>query len=440
MQIERDAFEQLREWKQNPHRKPLLLQGARQIGKTWLMREFGKREFEYVAEFNFDETPELSNLFNQTKDTKRLLGELALYVSVPLLPERTLLIFDEIQESEAALNSLKYFCENAPEYAIIAAGSLLGVAVRKKSMTVPVGKVQTMALYPLSFKEFLRASDFPTFDYIEQNLSLVNLPEIILAKLTDAYRRYMVCGGMPEAANAMLENRGVQEVDKVLGDILQLYQADFSKYATPVEVSRISALWKSLPSQLAKENRKFLYSVVRSGARAREYEDCLFWLEEAGLIYRLYNVSKPGLPLAAYRELSAFKVYALDCGLLRRLAQLAPEVILSGNVEYKEFRGALAENMVLQALVPLLKGIPYYWTSGNLAEIDFLIEHIDRIIPVEVKSATRISGGSLASYTQRYNPSLRVRFSMNNLQYNGGLLSVPLPLADWIIRLITDVP
>jgi hypothetical protein len=257
-----------------------------------------------------------------------------------------------------------------------------------------------------------------------------------MSKLTDSYRRYMVCGGMPEAVIALLENRGMQEVDRVLGDILYLYQADFSKYATPVEVNRISALWQSLPSQLSKENRKFLYNVVRSGARAREYEDGLFWLEEAGLIYRLYNVSKPGIPLSAYRELSAFKVYALDCGLLRRLARLSPEVVLSGNEQYKEFRGAMAENMVLQALIPQLDGVPYYWTSGNQAEIEFLIEHIDQVIPVEVKSATRISGGSLASYTSRYNPSLRVRLSMNNLQYNGGLISIPLPLADWILRLI----
>lgn len=439
MQIERDVFDKLQEWKQSPNRKPLLLQGARQIGKTWLMREFGRREFDYVAEFNFDETPELGNLFSRTKDTKRLLTELAIYVSVPILPERTLIIFDEIQESEGALNSLKYFCENVPEYAIIAAGSLLGVAVRKKRMAVPVGKVQTMSLYPLSFKEFLRVADSQTYDYIENNHSLTHLPEIILSKLIDAYRNYMVCGGMPEAVIALLENRGMKEVDRVLGDILQLYQADFSKYATPVEVNRISAIWNSLPSQLAKENRKFIYNVVRSGARAREYEDSLFWLEEAGLIYRVYSVSKPGLPLAAYRELSAFKVYALDCGLLRRLARLAPEVVLSGNAEYKEFRGAMAENMVLQALVSQTDNVPYYWTSGNQAEIDFLLEYIDKVIPIEVKSSTRISGGSLASYTQRYNPSLRIRFSLNNLQYNEGLLSVPLPLADWTIRIVTEL-
>lgn len=362
---------------------------------------------------------------------------MALYVSVPILPERTLLIFDEIQESDAALNALKYFCENAPEYAVIAAGSLLGVAVRKKKMTVPVGKVQTMTLYPLSFREFLREADRQAFDYVEQQLSLDHLPEIILSRMTDAYRRYMVCGGMPEAVTALLEKRGTQVTDSLLGDILQLYQADFSKYTTPVEVNRITALWQSLPSQLAKENRKFLYNAVRSGARAREYEDALFWLEEAGLIYRPYNVNKPGIPLSAYRDLSAFKVYVMDCGLLRRLARLAPEVVLTGNAEYKEFRSAMAENMVLQSLVPQLEGTPSYWTSGNKAEIEFLLELAGSVVPVEVKSATRISGSSLASYTNRYHPALRVRFSMNNLQYNGGLLSVPLPLADWLLRLLS---
>lgn len=230
----------------------------------------------------------------------------------------------------------------------------MGVAVRKKKMTVPVGKVQTMTLYPLSFREFLREADRQAFDYVEQQLSLDHLPEIILSRMTDAYRRYMVCGGMPEAVTALLEKRCTQVTDSLLGDILQLYQADFSKYATPVEVNRITALWQSLPSQLAKENRKFLYNAVRSGARAREYEDALFWLEEAGLIYRPYNVNKPGIPLSAYRDLSAFKVYVMDCGLLRRLARLAPEVVLTGNAEYKEFRSAMAENMVLQSLVPHL--------------------------------------------------------------------------------------
>ena len=440
LQIERNAFKQLHAWKQSSNRKPLLLQGARQIGKTWLMREFGKREFDSVVELNFDEKPELRELFRRTKDTTRLIRELALYTPVSIQPERTLLIFDEIQESEEALNALKYFCENAPQYPIIAAGSLLGVHVRKKSMTVPVGKVQTLHLHPLSFNEFLRVADSQMYDYCASVTPFEPLPEIVLSRLTDVYRQYMVCGGMPEAAIALLEKRGMQTVEQTLGDILQLYQADFSKYATPVEVTRMTALWQSLPSQLAKENRKFIYNVIRSGARAREYEDGLIWLEEAGLIYRIYNVGKPGLPLAAYRDLSAFKAYTLDSGLLRRLAHLSAEVVLSeNNPGYQEFRGAMAENMVLQSLVSQYNDVPYYWSSGNKAEIDFLIEHGGHIIPIEVKSSTRISGGSLASYFHKYNPALRIRFSMNNLHFNDGLLSIPLPLADWTHQLVGQI-
>lgn len=436
MPIDRDIFQELHKWKESANRKPLLLQGARQIGKTWVMREFGKREFDYVVELNFDEDKELGQLFERTKDTDRLIKELSLLYAQPILPDRTLLIFDEIQESEAAFNSLKYFHEKAPEYAIVAAGSLLGVAVRKKKMTVPVGQVTTLRMYPLTFKEFLRAANTQLYDYAESINSLEALPDIFLSRLIDEYRRYMVCGGMPEAAVALLNTEGMQSVEAVLQDILELYRLDFSKYASPVEVSRISAIWQSLPSQLSKENRKFLYSVVKTGARAREYEDSLVWLEQSGLIYRIFDVNKPGIPLSAYKDLNAFKVYALDCGLLRRLARLAPEVVLTGNPNYTEFRGALAENMVLQSLMPQTDGLPYYWNSSNAAEIDFLIEHVSEVIPVEVKSGTRISGASLASYGNKYHPIHKLRFTLNNLQYRDGLLNIPLPLADWTKRFL----
>lgn len=431
MQIERDIFLRLLQWKDSANRKPLLLQGARQIGKTWVMREFGKRYFDNIAEFNFDADKELDALFRKTKDVSRLINELSLFSPQPIVPERTLLIFDEIQESEAALNSLKYFRENAPEYAIMAAGSLLGVAVRQKHMTVPVGQVQTMRMYPISFREFLSTSNKPLHEYIENINSTEPLPEIQLSRITEEYRRYMVCGGMPEATTSLLSNNGLENVENTLNDILQLYQLDFSKYATPVEVSRINAIWQSLPSQLSKENRKFIYSVVKTGARAREYEDALIWLETAGLVQRVFNISKPNIPLSAYRELSAFKVYAFDCGLLRRLANLAPENILSGNKLYTEFRGAIAENMVLLSLLRQKDAVPYYWNSGNQAEIDFLLEHVDEVVPVEVKSGTRISGASMASYSKKFQPKYKLRYSLNNLQYRDGLLNIPLSLADW---------
>ncbi len=436
MKIQRDIIGQLKQWKNKEIRKPILLKGARQSGKTWIMEEFGRECFDYVATFNFDRTEELTTVFEKTKDIERILKELALFTNVPIEPGKTLLIFDEIQDCEGALNSLKYFCEEAPQYHIIAAGSLLGVAVRRKKMSVPVGKVQLIEVYPVTFKEFLRASDPQTFTYLDSIKQSAPLPEIIFQKLVVEYKRYLVCGGMPEAVTALLGNEGMQSVENVLQNILDLYTLDFSKYAAPVDIPRINRLWRSLPSQLAKENRKFIYKVVKTGARAREYEDALLWLEEAGLIYRIFNVSKPGVPLSAYQDLSAFKVYALDCGLLRRLARLSPEAILSGNAGYIEFKGALAENAILQALVPQSDGLPNYWNSGNRAEVDFLLQEGTNIVPVEVKAEKRVSGKSLSVYSSKFEPKLKIRFSMNNLKKDNGLLSLPSCLADWTFRFI----
>jgi len=344
-------------------------------------------------------------------------------------------IFDEIQACEGALNSLKYFCEDAPQYHLIAAGSLLGVAIRKKKMSVPVGKVQILQTHPITFKEFLRASDLQTFTYVNSLNQIEPLPEIILHKLEVEYKRYLVCGGMPESVTALLGNEGMQTVEDVLQNILDLYTLDFAKYVTPADIPRINNLWNSLPSQLAKENRKFIYKVIKTGARAREYEEALLWLEEAGLIYRVFNVSKPGIPLSAYQDLSAFKVYAFDCGLLRRLAKLSPEVILSGNAGYIEFKGALAENAILQALVPQSDGLPYYWSSENRAEVDFLLQQGVNVIPVEVKAPNRISGKSLSVYSSKFEPQLKIRYSLNNLKVNENLLSLPSFLADWTYQI-----
>ncbi len=436
MKIRRDIIDYLYRWKESGDRKPILLRGARQTGKTWIMREFGKEYFDYTAEFNFDKVEELNNIFEKTKDIKRILKELALFIEVPLEPGKTLIILDEIQMSEGALNSLKYFCEDAPEYHVIAAGSLLGVAIRKKKMSVPVGKVESLKMYPVTFKEFLRISDEKSYDYINAMSKVEVLPEIILNRLKLEYKRYLICGGMPEAVTTLLANRGIQAVEDTLQGILDLYTLDFSKYVSASEIPRINALWNSLPSQLAKENRKFVYRVVKSGARAREYEDALLWLEEDGLIYRVFNISKPGLPLRAYQDISAFKVYACDCGLLRRLAKLSPEVILSDSSGYTEFKGALMENAVLQSFVNQFDGIPSYWSSGNMAEIDFILQLGVDIIPVEIKSDMRVSGKSLSVYTNKYNPSYRIRFSMNNLKENGGLLSCPIPLVDWLLKIM----
>lgn len=433
MRIERDIIGQFKTWKEASARKPILLKGARQIGKTWAMETFGKECFKYCVKFDFDRQQELKSVFQTTKDPRRLIKELTLYCEQPIVAGETLMIFDEIQECEEALNSLKYFCEEAPEYHIIAAGSLLGVAVKKRKMTVPVGKVKIVDMYPITFKEFLRASDRGTFDYIEALEEIRHLPEIIMNKLRTEYRRYQVSGGMPEAVVALLENQGVGAVESALQDILDLYELDFAKYAEPREIPRIHAIWHSLPAQLSKENRKFIYKVIKTGARSKDYEDALMWLEDAGMIYRIFSISKPGMPLSAYEETDAFKVYACDCGLLRRLAHLPATVVTDPIANYTEFKGAMAENAVLQSMMPLLDDQkPYYWTSPGTAEVEFVIQWGDEVIPVEVKAEENISGSSLAVYFKSYAPRHRMRFSMLNLQYNCGLLSSPAPLAGWI--------
>ena len=437
MRISRDIISTFKEWKDAPMRKPILLQGARQIGKTWAMETFGKESFEYCAKFDFDRQEELKSVFQNTKMPERIIKELALFCDVPIIAGKTLIIFDEIQECEEALNCLKYFCEDAPEYHIMAAGSLLGVAVKKRRMTVPVGKVRVVRMYPLSFKEFLRASDIHTYEYIEQLTAIEKLPEIILNKLKLEYRRYLVCGGMPDAACAMLENQGMENVDAILQDILDLYELDFAKYAEPREIPRIHAIWHSLPSQLAKENRKFVYKVVKPGARAKDYEDALLWLEDAGMIYRINNITRPLFPLSAYEDLSAFKLYACDCGLLRRLAKLPSSIIVSPTANYTEFKGAMAENAILQSLMPILRReVPFYWSPDSRAEIEFVIQWNDEIIPIEVKAETCVSGRSLSVYKEKYAPKHRIRFSFLNLQYNCGMLSCPSPMADWLPSLL----
>ena len=438
MRIERDIIHQFKAWKEVPNRKPILLKGARQIGKTWAMETFGKECFKYCVKFDFDRHPELKSVFQVSKDPQRLIKELTLYCDQPIIAGETFMIFDEIQECEEALNSLKYFREEAPQYHIIAAGSLLGVAVKKRKMTVPVGNVKIINMFPVTFREFLRASDLRTYEYIESLDEIRHLPEIIMNKLRTEYRRYQVSGGMPEAIVALLEDRGVGEVESVLQGILDLYELDFAKYAEPREIPRIHAIWHSLPAQLSKENRKFIYKVIKSGARSKDYEDALMWLEDAGMIYRIFSISKPGMPLSAYEETDAFKAYACDCGLLRRLAHLPATVVTDPIANYTEFKGAMAENAVLQSIMPFMDDQkPNYWTSPGTAEVEFVIQWDDEIIPVEVKAEENISGSSLSVYFKTYSPRYRMRFSMLNLQFNCGLLSSPAPLAGWLDKWMT---
>ncbi len=435
MEIKRDIMTALLKWKQRPERKPLIIQGARQIGKTWIMRKFGEEYFDNVAYFNFDASEELCREFENTKSSERLIDILRLYTEFPIEPGRTLIIFDEIQQSNKALNSLKYFCEEAPEYHILAAGSLLGVSLSQGD-SFPVGKVEFLQMYPVTFREFLRADTLQMYEYLENLTEISPLPEIVMGRVGEAYRRYQVCGGMPAAVTAMLEKRGVQEIEEIQKSILTAYSLDFAKHAPGKDIPRIAAIWNSIPSQLTKENRKFIYKLVKTGARAREYEDGLLWLEHAGMIYRIFCSSKPGLPLSAYDDLSAFKIYLCDGGLLRVMAQLPADVLWSENPLYTEFKGAMAENMVLQSLAAYFDVMPRYWISEATAEVDFLLQNGTSLLPVEVKSGTRLSGRSLGIYIDRFSVELALRYSMNNLKRDNAILNIPIFLADWTKKLL----
>jgi predicted AAA+ superfamily ATPase len=423
-------------WKNKKERKPLILQGARQIGKTWIMKAFGERYFEHTAYFNFERNEELFQLFESTKDPKRLLGQLATLTPAAIEPQKTLIIFDEIQECSKALNALKYFCEETPKYTIIAAGSLLGVSMSKGD-SFPVGKVDFLQMYPLTFKEFLAADSPELYNFAEKLDKIDEIPLIIFNQLTESFHRYQVTGGMPEAASNFLDNRGTERVEEILQNILNAYSLDFSKHAENKDIPKIAEIWRSIPSQLSRENRKFLYKLVKIGARAREYEDALLWLQHAGLVYRIFATTKPALPISAYDDLTAFKIYLSDIGLLRRLAKLPPEIIINNSPLYTEFKGAMAENYVLQSLAAQFEVMPRYWTSDSKAEVDFILQNGLEIIPIEVKSANNIAGRSLNVYNEKYSPKLRIRYSFNNLKKNGNLINIPVFLADWTKKFLS---
>jgi len=438
MFIEREIFTKLEQWKNSANRQPLILQGARQTGKTFAMKEFGKRNFKWTAYFNFDETEELKKEFEETKDPQRLIERLSFYTNVPIDPKNTLIIFDEIQECNKALNSLKYFAENAPDFYIVCAGSLLGVSL-SKGKSFPVGKVNFMQLYPVTFKEFLAQYSKELYSYAENISAVENMPQIIFSKFKDAYQKYQISGGMPAAISELLENSGMGAVEEKLQDILNSYSLDFAKHIQAADIARISAIWNSVPSQLSKENRKFIYKLIKPGARAKEYEDALLWLEHSGLIYRIFCVSKPALPLSAYDDLTAFKIYLSDIGLLRKLAKLPSEAVLLDNNLFIEFKGALSENFVLQSLINLFEVKPRYWVSQGKAEVDFILQNGVDIIPVEVKSSANAASKSLAEYDKRYNPQIRVRYSLNNLKKDNNLLNIPIFLSDWTKKILSTV-
>ena len=437
--MERFILKKLLDWKNSPYRKPLILKGVRQVGKTWILKEFGKHYYENTAYFNFDENEEYKQFFETTKDVDRILQNLMLASGQKIMPEKTLIIFDEVQLCERALTSLKYFCENAPQYHIACAGSLLDIALAKPS-SFPVGKVNFMQIDPMSFEEFLLANgDDNLLAFLENWDNLEPIPDAFFNPLCEKLKMYFVTGGMPESVKMWTEARDVAAMQEALSDIIGAYERDFAKHPNISEFPKISMIWKSIPSQLARENKKFIYKVVKEGARAREYEDALQWLVDARLVHKIYRSSAPGLPMSAYDDLSAFKIYLVDVGLLRRLAQLAPTAFGEGNRLFTEFKGALTENYVLQSLTNQFEVVPRYWTQTNPPyEVDFLIQRENDIFPVEVKSDTNTTSKSLKKFKELFpdKVKLRVRFSLDNLKLDDDVLNIPLFMADEADRLI----
>ena len=430
----RKIMEKLIEWKNDKDRKPLILRGARQVGKTYIIKQFGEENYEGVAYFNFDHDTELYNMFENTKDPLRILEQLSFVYGKAIIPGKTLIVFDEIQECPNALNSLKYFEEEAKEYHIISAGSLLGIRLSHTSF--PVGKVNFLDMYPMTFTEFLEADGCKNLvDYMNSIKSIEKIPDIFFDRLSEKLKAYFIIGGMPEVVNSWVTNKDMEKVNKIQYDILKSYESDFSKHTSNIEANRISIIWNSIPSQISKENKKFLYQVAKDGARAREYEGAVNWLKDANVVNKIYNVTKPSMPLISYNDLSSFKMYLNDVGLLRRKTDLDSKVVVEGNKLFQEFKGALTENYVLQTLIAI--GLnPYYYTFDNRYEIDFIIQYKNEIIPIEVKSGESINNTSLKVYNEINKPKVRIRFSMKNLNKDDNLINIPLFMVEYLKKII----
>lgn len=430
----REISRKLTQWKLGQKRKPLILKGARQVGKTWALTSFGNSFMDGFAYFNFEKQPELNQLFETTKDVNRILSNLSL-ASGKTITTNTLIILDEIQCCGAALNSLKYFCENAPQYPIASAGSLLGITL---AQGFPVGKVDFLELGPMTFFEFLLANgDRNLLDYLDSIDTIEQIPNMFFNPLVEKLYMYLTIGGMPEVVSTWTEFGDIELADKTLSNILMSYENDFGKHADKTDVPKIRYIWNSLPSQLARANKKFLYSAAKEGARAREYENALNWICDADIAKKVYRISKPGLPLSAYEDLSAFKIYMNDVGLLRKHARLSTNTFFEQNDAFVEFKGALAENFILQTLERKFETFPRYW-ANTTNEVDFIIQYENTIIPVEVKSSANIKSTSLKNYIKLYGEQtpLAVRFSLKNLSLDGNILNIPLFMADYADKLM----
>lgn len=423
--MQRFAIEQLVEWKNRQNRKPLIIKGARQVGKTWLMKEFGRLYFKKVAYVTFYNNKRMKNVFEEDYDINRILMNINIEAKTEVTPEDTLIIFDEIQEAPRALEALKYFCENAPEYAIVAAGSLLGVALHK-NISFPVGKVDILDMYPLSFREFLCAMGETQLEQLlrDKNYTLIN---DCSGKFIFWLKNYYYVGGMPEVVNFFADHKDYIEVRRLQNAILTQYEDDFGKHTEKNELARIRLLWNSIPMQLAKENKKFFFGQIKKGARLKEFEMAIEWLSDCGLITKVYKVNNPAVPLKAYIDFTAFKLFMLDVGLLGAMSELDAESILEGNDIFKEFKGALTEQYVLQQLVADTHYTPYYFgTDSNTFEMDFTIQKGRNVVPIEVKAETNQQAKSLKVYCQKYHPEYAVRISMNNYREEEWLTNLPL--------------
>lgn len=424
--MDRFLLDDLRKWKEKSDRKPLILRGARQVGKTWLLKEFGQRFFDDTFYLNFEQQELPDSIFGGTLSPQQIIEQLSIYRGKKIMPETTLIIFDEVQELPRALTSLKYFAEEAPQYAICCAGSLLGVALHKGT-SFPVGKVDFLDLRPMSFNEYLIANGESML--VEYIMNGNRTFDAFTQKLTEHLKRYLIVGGMPAAVMKWIETHDFFEVNSVQRQLLTAYENDFSKHAPHQLVEKIRYVWDSIPSQLAKENKKFIYGLVRSGARAREYEDALLWLADAGEIIRTYNISKPDVPLKAYVDTKAFKVFLLDVGLLMCMSGLSPKVILEGSRIFEEFKGALTEQYVCQEL-QLHKQLHsnFYWTSSSAAEIDFLVSDGLEVYPLECKAGITMNAKSLKSYKDKYSPRWSLRTSLLPYERNEEALTTNIPL------------
>ncbi len=421
----RMAMENLLAWKQSRRRKPLIIEGARQVGKTWLMKEFGRQAYGDTVYINFDSNARMAELFASDLDTKRLVLGLELYAGRKIDPENALLIFDEVQEVPRALAALKYFCEDAPQYHIVCAGSLLGIALHRGT-SFPVGKVDFLKLYPLSFQEFLMAIGKQQFSELldQQDFSMITSFRETYA---DALKQYYFVGGMPEAVESFAENQDFNEVRQIQKRILAAYEQDFSKHAPNEVVPRLRMLWNSIPAQLAKENKKFIYGLVREGARAKDYETALLWLSDCGLVHRVSRVNAPGIPLRAYEDMKAFKLFVLDVGLLGCMTGLHQRTLLDGNALFVEFKGALTEQYVCQQLKTLADlELCYYTNDRGSCEVDFVVDTGGRVMPLEVKAETNLRAKSLKTYREKFSPELAIRTSMADYRKEDGLVNLPL--------------